>query len=305
MRIVSAEEGLLTAEATSGGHLIDQLTELGMSRRSAASAITRRLVTCGGAVLSSGAELAEGDMIDIRLLPSREPGPTAEVPAEVLWEDPFALAADKPAGVLVHSDGASDAAATFTAQVQAHLATEGSPAVAQALQRLDVPTTGTVLFSKTEQFQPAFDALAAGHDMRKRYLALVEGTLPLCREIVLDAPIGRDRHDAHRMRQSPGGKPSTTIVRPIASRGGKTLVVAELRTGRRHQIRVHLSGAGHPIVGDALYGRGEAGLGLMLHAWEEAFDHPVTGERVEIRTPWPDRFRRMGFAEEDALAAVR
>ena len=100
-----------------------------------------------------------GEKVEVRLEPSTPARPTAAEPARVVWEDPLALVADKPADLLVHGDGTG--AETLSDRVQAHLAAEGSRAVAQAVQRLDMETTGLVLFSKTEQFQPAFDALVA------------------------------------------------------------------------------------------------------------------------------------------------
>ena len=218
-----------------------------------------------------------------------------------LWMDAWALAWDKPQGIIVHGDGTG--ARTLTDDVAAWLVATGQPDVRpQALQRLDRDTSGLVLFSLDRATQPAFDALVAGRGMDKRYVAVVEGRLPKG-ERRIERPIGRDRHDSRRMRVSPTGKPSSTVVAPLAWRDGRTLVAVRLETGRRHQIRVHLSALGFPIVGDALYGRparsGKAAP-LMLHALEEGFEHPVTGERVRVRTLWPARFAALGFDEPGA-----
>ncbi len=212
----------------------------------------------------------------------------------VIYEDRWILAAEKPAGVLVHGDGTG--AATLTDAVAAHLAGEGrADARPQAVQRLDVETTGLVLFSLDAATQPALDAEVAGRGMRKVYLAVVAGRFPWGEKTV-DVPIGRDRHDARKMRAcAPGqGKPAQTRVRKLAFKGGRTLLEVELLTGRRHQIRVHLASLGFPIVGDALYGgarpdpaRGERGL--LLHAFAEELDHPATDERLRLRTEWPAR----------------
>ncbi len=221
----------------------------------------------------------------------------AEAPApDVLYQDSVLLAVNKPAGLLVHGDGTD--ADTLTSRVQDLLMAQGSTARAQAVQRLDVETTGVVLFSLTEEFQPALDALVAGHEMRKRYLAVVQGRLPAgpCDAagwLVLDGPIARDRHDARRMRVGATGKPSLTRVRERSVRKGLTLVEAELGSGRRHQIRVHLAHAGCPLLGDTLYGGRRHADGLMLHAWREELVHPVTGERLVLEAPLPERFERL------------
>lgn len=207
----------------------------------------------------------------------------------VVFEDEYLLAASKPADLLVHGDGTG--ARTLTDLVAEHLAAEGRADVRpQAVQRLDVETTGLVLFSLDRATQPALDAQVAGHDMAKRYLAVVQGRFP-SGEKTIDAPLGRDRHDARRMRVcAPGkGKPAMTVVRRLAYEGGRSLLAVELKTGRRHQIRVHLAHLGFPIVGDALYGGARSASGLLLHAYEEELAHPVTGERLHLRTDWPSR----------------
>lgn len=212
----------------------------------------------------------------------------------IVYEDECLLAANKPAGLLVHGDGTG--ARTLTDLVAGHLAAEGREDMRpQAVQRLDVETTGLVLFSLDPATQPALDAEVAGRDMRKIYLAVVAGRFPWAQKSV-DAPIGRDRHDARRMRacREGQGKPALTEVCKLAFKGGRTLLSVELLSGRRHQIRVHLASLGFPIVGDELYGgarpdaaRGESGL--LLHAFREELRHPATGERLELEAPCPER----------------
>lgn len=207
----------------------------------------------------------------------------------IIYEDEALLACDKPAGMLVHGDGTG--ARTLTDAVAEHLAAGGrSEARPQAVQRLDMGTTGLVVFSLDRATQAELDRQVAGHDMRKTYLAVVRGAFP-GGERLIDRPIGRDRHDARRMRACrPGqGKPAETRVRRVASAGGRSLLRVELLTGRRHQIRVHLASMGFPIVGDELYGGARSAGGLLLHAWREEVVHPVTGRRLRLETAWPER----------------
>ena len=206
-----------------------------------------------------------------------------------IYEDEVLLAWDKPAGIIVHGDGTG--VRTLTDVVAAHLdATGRADARPQPVQRLDAETTGLVLFSLERATQPALDAQVAGHAMDKTYLAVVAGRVPWAQKTVRQ-PIGRDRHDARRMRACrPGqGKPAETRIRRVAEKDGRTLLVVTLVTGRRHQIRVHLASLGHPIVGDALYGGARSTSGLLLHAWREELDHPVSGERLRLETAWPQR----------------
>lgn len=256
--------------------------------------LARHQLTRDGRALAADDMVRVGECVNLAFVRTRVPGATSQTPAEVLWCDRLLLAANKPQDLLVHDDGTN--ADTLTARVQRSLVDISSargwsrPPVAQALQRLDKDTSGVVLFSLTEEFQPTFDAMIAGHVTNKRYLAVVEGKMR-ARPLLIDQPIARNRHDARRMRVGPTGKPSRTLVMPLEHARGRTLVACELLSGRRHQIRVHLSHLGYPIVGDALYGH--AGSSLMLHAIEESFVHPLFEERILLRTEWPVRFAKL------------
>lgn len=274
------------------GHL---LGEMGLSRPGRAAVFAEKRLTREGCPLAHGDHLSSGDVVSLELERADAPFPDCEA-ATVLWEDPLGLAlvAEKPAGLLVHGDGTG--AETLTDRVQAHLADEGRVRVAQAVQRLDVGTSGCVLFSLAPEFQPVWDAEVAGDDVDKRYRAVLVGSVP--REVTVTEPIGRDRHDAHRMRVSPTGKPAETRftlldTATVPGLATVSLVEAQILTGRRHQIRVHAAHLGAPVVGDGLYGGPSWRGGLLLHAWRETFTHPLTGERITVESPVPERIRAL------------
>lgn len=230
----------------------------------------------------------------------------------ILYQDEYFLAVDKPAGIIVHSDGCNTK--TLSDQVRSFLVHDAAQNAAhdlQALNRLDRDTTGIVLFSLNKETQPAFDALIAAHDTSKHYLAICCG-IPAWKSELIDAPLGRNRHDARCMRISKGGKPAQTRVSVIATRARNShvpelsLLNVELLTGRKHQIRVHLASLGFPLLGDELYGRpvrrtGNKRYPLMLHACTMSLTHPVTHERLTIQAPIPRRFHALfpHITEED------
>lgn len=248
----------------------------------------RQLSRLDGAPFPTNGRAIAGEMIELEL----RAGQSAESPAtefaQLLYHDTFFVAAEKPGGILVHSDGTGGE--TLAGRVLATLRAEGSTAVPQALNRLDVGTTGIVLFSTVAETQPAFDALIAEGRLTKRYYALIQGELPegaMRGWYTIDAPLARDRHDARKMRVGSSGKPARSRLRVLEQVGGRTLVEVEIASGRRHQIRVHLSHLGCPIVGDLLYGGAPADGRLYLHAHEVELTHPLTGKRIVIESPRP------------------
>ena len=294
-RVERTDQDGMVVRMKRGCTVRELLDSWGLSRVAANRLSSRIRVTGSDAPMSAAFRLETDEEVRVPFELPRDSFPTDAPPADVLWQDRLCLAALKPCGLLVHGDGTE--APTLTRRVGAHLALQARsgtwrvPPVPQALQRLDVQTSGIVWFSLTKEFQSAFDALVASHAMEKCYLAVVEGTAAWdVRD--LRQPIARDRHDARRMRVGRTGKPAHTRVACLARSGGRTLVACRLFTGRRHQIRVHLSHAGFSIVGDELYGRADAG-GLMLHAHRTEFTHPVTHERVMLQTDWPARFTKL------------
>ena len=235
---------------------------------------------------------------------------------KILYQDEYLLAVNKPAGIIVHADGTHEPSLT-DAVCEKLCAHETSNKIdfsqVQALNRLDKETTGIVLFSLKKETQPQFDQLIASKELSKEYLAAVKGAFEP-NKLLIDRAIGKDRHNAQKMRISDTGKPSQTEVRLvktvlIAQGQTQSLLLVNLLTGRKHQIRVHLSSLGFPLIGDTLYGgvsslqRGakkkHKAQPLMLHAYRVEFIHPVTGVKIVIKTDIPERFSYFGVLEKD------
>jgi 23S rRNA pseudouridine1911/1915/1917 synthase len=157
------------------------------------------------------------------------------------------------------------------------------------VHRLDRDTSGLMVVARSEQAQGTLQAELAARRIEREYVALVEGRPP-SRTGTIDAPIGRDPRVRTRMAIGGAGareaRTHFTLERPL---GGYSLLSLLLETGRTHQIRVHLQAIGHPVAGDPEYGTSGL-LGLerqFLHARRLAFEHPVTGERIEVSSPLP------------------
>ncbi|MGG6313524.1 RluA family pseudouridine synthase [Paenibacillus macerans] len=251
-----------------------------------------------------GIKLA-GDRIRLRAFPPRV-SQYAPLDAEldVLYEDDFCLVVHKPAGVKVHPEGSGGAPGphlhaapqdTLASRVAGLFAGRGEPVAAAHIHRLDEYTSGPVLFAKNEYAQLKLDDAMSRKEIGRTYVAFVKGIVsPELK--VIDRPIGRDRHHNRRRRVSPGGKPAVTRVErlEVFPRHEASLVRLTLETGRTHQIRVHLSAEGHPLIGDALYGGNAKWLPHQaLHGERLVLPHPLTGEPVDLTDPWPSALQRL------------
>jgi 23S rRNA pseudouridine1911/1915/1917 synthase len=218
------------------------------------------------------------------------------VPFAVVYEDEYLLVVDKPAGVVVHP-----AAGHWTGTLAQALSgvAAGGPDGSRAgiVHRLDRDTSGLIVVARSDEVHRALTAMIAARELRREYLALVDGR-PDARTGTIDAPIGRDRRDRllHSIDTDVPREARThfEIERMLP---GATLLRVVLETGRTHQIRVHLAAIGHPVCGDPQYGVvGRYGLHRQfLHAARLAFVHPVTGVEVDVRSELP----------EDLVAALR
>ena len=248
--------------------------------------------------------VAAGDQVRLPPLRLAEGRPQALVPARefpILFEDEHLLAIDKPAGVAVH--GGSGVSSGVIEQLRrSRQDPAGQARFLELVHRLDKETSGVLLLAKKRSALTALQDQFRARDTGKLYRALVVGDWPKSLK-VLDQPLHKTL-DAAGERQvrvvdasHADARRSVTLVREQRRLDGATLLQLSLKTGRTHQIRVHLAHAGHPIVGDPKYGdfevnrrfaRGPQRFARMfLHAEELSFDHPASGERITLRAPLP------------------
>jgi 23S rRNA pseudouridine1911/1915/1917 synthase len=209
----------------------------------------------------------------------------------IVYEDEALIVIDKPAGLLTVS---TDADKTETAFV--HLSADllarkaGRPYV---VHRIDRGTSGLLIFARSEAIR---DALKANwQKVEKTYLAVVEGK-PVKPEGTVENYLNERRDLRVRTCEAdrPDAKLAVSHYRAVKSRGKFSLVEVKLETGRKHQIRVHLAGLGCPVVGDRDYGSKTNPIKrIALHSWRLAFDHPVTGERLQLESPLPLTLERL------------
>ncbi len=259
------------------------------SRARAQALIDSERVLVDGRARPKRHELRPGERIEVD-----DPEPVTEPPVDaapfsVAFEDDHLLVVDKPAGVVVHP-ARGHRTGTLSQALSGRAAGGEEPWRAGIVHRLDRDTSGLLVVAKHDEVHRALKALLAARRIRREYLALVEGH-PDARTGTIDAPIGRHRRDRVLMsidtEQPREARTHFEVERllPAAS-----LLRVALETGRTHQIRVHMAAIGHPVCGDRLYGGGSPyGLGRQfLHAERLAFEHPVTGEALDVRSELPE-----------------
>ena len=233
-------------------------------------------------------EVKQGDRLRCQLFPEEPYGvPPEMLPLEVLYEDDHMIVVNKGAGVKVHPNS-PDETDTLMNAVAFHYQMQGLEARVRQLHRLDQETSGAILFPKHAIAQKLLDEMLTARTISREYWAIVTGKVERDASLI-DEPIGRDRYHATRRRVSRTGKSAQTEYTVLERLRGATLVRAKLRTGRTHQIRVHLAHIGHPLLGDDLYGGPMDKIGRQaLHAAFLRFPHPLSGEMLEIEAPLPD-----------------
>nr|WP_294650153.1 RluA family pseudouridine synthase [uncultured Blautia sp.] len=236
----------------------------------------------------------------------------ASLSLDILYEDTDILAVNKPAGIVTHPTG-MHYADSLSNLVASYFREENEQVCVRPVGRLDQETSGIVVFAKNQVAASRLQSAKSPCKIRKQYLAVVSGALPVDPADVwhtIDLPLMQDPENRLKMKtaadlsshsSASSGKIKTAVTHyhTISSSQDWSLITLKLDTGRTHQIRVHMASAGHPLLGDTLYNPDNSVLSCAsfsraaLHAWKVSFQHPFKNEFVSLEAPLPFDFREL------------
>ena len=269
----------------------------GLTRSAAQNLLTDGAVRCNGQSLKKNYKLVGGETIAVTLPELREVDLTPEdIPLDIIYEDADIIVVNKPRGMVVHP-AAGNWNGTLVNALMFHCGDslsgingEHRPGI---VHRIDKDTSGLLVVAKNDTAHQSLAAQIAAHTAHRGYEAIVVGS-PRLDEGTVDKPIARHKTDRKKMAIVEGGREAITHYRVLKRYRGYTHMAFTLKTGRTHQIRVHMASIGHPIIGDPVYGRKKDRFsdigGQCLHASHLTLTHPRTGEKMDFFAPLPAYF---------------
>lgn len=274
--------------------------DIDISRTAVQRMIEEGNILVNGKKIKASYKVAIGDEIQVEKIAPKEISLEAQdIPLEVIYEDNDIIVINKPKGMVVHpANGNPDG--TLVNAVMAickdSLSGIGGEIRPGIVHRLDKDTSGIIVVAKNDKAHINLSEQIKNHEVKKTYIALVRGIVKE-NKATIDMPIGRSTKDRKKMAVTKNGKRAVTHIKVLERYEGKyTLLQVNIETGRTHQIRVHLSQIGYPIIGDAVYsnGKNEFGVeGQCLHAKSLEFKHPITGEKMSLEAEMPDYFKNI------------
>lgn len=244
-------------------------------------------------------KVQQGDEISLEEVPAKDIELKAQdIPIEVVYEDKDIIAINKPKGLVVHpANGNPDG--TLVNAVMAickeSLSGIGGEIRPGIVHRLDKDTSGIIIVAKNDEAHINLSKQIKNREVKKTYIALVRGVVKE-NSATIDMPIARSKNDRKKMAVDKNGKNAITHIKVIKRYDGYTLLEVNIETGRTHQIRVHLSEIGYPVVGDTVYSNGKNKFGVVgqcLHAKSIDFKHPITGKVMHLEAQLPDYFKEI------------
>ena len=252
-------------------------------------------------------KVQQNDEITLEEVPAKEIELKAqEIPLEVIYEDNDIIVINKPKGLVVHpANGNPDGTLVnaIMAICKDSLSGIGGEIRPGIVYRLDKDTSGILIVAKNDEAHINLSNQIKNHEVKKVYIALVRGNVKE-NEATIDMPIGRSKNDRKKMAVDKNGKNAITHFKVIKRYDGYTLLEVRIETGRTHQIRVHLSEIGYPVVGDTVYSNGKNKFGVVgqcLHAKSLDFKHPITGKEMHLEAELPDYFKKIIYELDNEL----
>ena len=282
---------------------------MGISRAKATELIETGQARVIGRDIHKSATLQAGDTVEIDVREERrEPEPVSNE-MTIAYEDDDIVVVDKPVGVAAHASVGWTGPTVLGSLIQrgVHITSMGAAGRQGIVSRLDVGTSGLMLVCKSDLAYKEMRRQFSEHEVKKTYHALVQGNLKEDKATI-EAPIGRAKVSDFRFTVTPAGKEAVTHWDVMVRFGEATLASINLETGRTHQIRVHFSSIGHPLVGDPMYGanpRLSQALGLerqWLHAMELEFRHPRTHINTVVTSRYPTDLQHALETERERFA---
>ena len=276
--------------------LHEQLTE--RSRSFLQKLIEDRQVLVNDRPAKASYKVHLGDTVSVTISPPRPLATTAEeIPLAIFYEDADLIVVNKPAGMVVHPAAGNYAGTLVNALLhhcRGQLAGIGGVERPGIVHRLDKGTSGCLVVAKTDAAHQALVAQFKERGVTKVYRAVCQGRFQKLAGKI-ETLIGRSERDRKKMSARVSrGREAVTDYRVVKQAAEWALVELTIHTGRTHQIRVHMAHIGHPVVGDAMYGRKDISVDRpLLHAYKLAFAHPRTGQRLEFVAPLPDDMAKL------------
>lgn len=269
------------------------------SRTAVQRLIEEEKITVNGKKEKASYKVQNGDKIEIEEEPAKEIELKAQdIPLEILYEDDDIIVVNKPKGMVVHpANGNPDgtlvnAIMSICKDSLSGIGGEIRPGI---VHRLDKNTSGAIIIAKNDKAHINLSEQLKNHEIKKTYIALVRGVVKE-NNATINMPIGRSKKDRKKMDVDKNGKEAITHFKVLKRYKDCTLLEINIETGRTHQIRVHLSHIGYPIIGDEVYSNGKNKWnieGQCLHAKSLDFKHPITGKNMHIEAPIPEYFENI------------
>lgn len=292
-----------TVTQTTGNETVEDILRTCMGARRAAIARAKRAengITLDGVRTRVTAPVKEGQIVGLLIDDTLLGCVSANVEPEegqlsIAYEDDDLIIVDKAAGMALHP-GPSHPFGTLANYLAGYLSSHGEAGAIHPVQRLDLDTTGLVVFAKSAFVHDRLQRQLHTNDFSRTYLAWCEG-VPSNKSGVIDIPIDSERPQGKRSRYfaSEEGKPAITQYEVVWSDRGKSLVRLRLGTGRTHQIRIHMAHIGHPLLGDCTYGTASPLIGRpALHSWKLSMAHPIAEKTITVQAALPEDMRLFG-----------